>query len=129
MYAFIHTHVHTYVYVQAKSDNIDALEKYRDQARPCFLFFAVSLVENALTCNTHHQFLLSFHVIDARCVVCQCVFLAITTITYCMRTIFAGLYFREFHKSTGVHENENVKICTHTVQDWSCGPPFTKLKS
>ena len=36
--------------------------------------------------------------------------------------------FREFHKSTGIHENENVKICTYTVQVCSCRPPFAKLK-
>ena len=37
--------------------------------------------------------------------------------------------FCEFRKLMGVHENENVKICTHTVHVCSCRPPFAKLKS
>ena len=49
-------------------------------------------------------------------------------VTVCVQ-FFARLYFREFHKSTGVCENENSKICTHTVQVCSCRPPLAKLKS
>ena len=49
--------------------------------------------------------------------------------TVCVQT-FVGLYFMLiFCESTGICENENVKIGTHMVQVCSCRPPFVKLKS
>ena len=45
--------------------------------------------------------------------------------TVCVQ-IFVGLYFRKFHKSIGDCKNNNTKMCTHTVQDCCCRPPFAK---
>ena len=41
-----------FLFFQAKSDTIEALEKYRGSCEPCFLFFAVRLIS---FCYHHHH--------------------------------------------------------------------------